>query len=82
MKKIIFILSLIAIFIGCGKKEAVENNVLKVGASPSPHAEILEIIKEDLAKDSIQLEIVEFTDYVTPNLALNDGEMEECLYLP
>ena len=76
MKKIIFILSLIAIFIGCGKKEVTENNVLRVGASPSPHAEILNLIKDDLAKEGIQLEIVEFTDYVTPNQALNDGEID------
>jgi len=76
MKKIILVLSLIAIFIGCGKKEAVDSNTLRVGASPSPHAEILEIIKEDLAKEGIKLEIIEFTDYVTPNLALNDGEID------
>lgn len=76
MKKIILLLTLIAVFIGCGKKEVAENNVLKVGASPSPHAEILNLIKDDLAKEGIQLEIVEFTDYVTPNLALNDGEID------
>lgn len=75
MKKIIFILSLIAIFIGCGKKE-VQENILRVGASPSPHSEILNLIKDDLAKEGIQLEIVEFTDYVTPNQALNDGEID------
>jgi D-methionine transport system substrate-binding protein len=76
MKKIILLFTLIAIFIGCGKKEVTENNVLRIGASPSPHVEILEIIKDDLAKEGIQLEIVEFTDYVTPNQALNDGEID------
>ena len=76
MKKIILILSIIAIFIGCGKKEVAESNVLRVGASPAPHAEILELIKDDLAKEGIKLEIIEFTDYVTPNLALNDGEID------
>lgn len=76
MKKIILLLTLIAIFIGCGKKEVTENNILRIGASPSPHVEILEIIKDDLAKEGIQLEIVEFTDYVTPNQALNDGEID------
>lgn len=76
MKKIILLLTLIALFIGCGKKEATESNILRIGASPSPHAEILNLIKDDLAKEDIQLEIIEFTDYVTPNLALNDGEID------
>ena len=49
---------------------------LKVGATPVPHAEILEAIKPELSKEGIDLKIVEFTDYVTPNLALNDGELD------
>ncbi|WP_206039074.1 MetQ/NlpA family ABC transporter substrate-binding protein [Fusobacterium sp. FSA-380-WT-3A] len=49
---------------------------LKVGATPVPHAEILEVVKPELAKEGIELKIVEFTDYVTPNLALNDGELD------
>jgi len=49
---------------------------LKVGASPVPHAELLELVKEDLKKDGVELNIVEFTDYVTPNLALSDGEID------
>jgi len=76
MKKIILILSLIAIFIGCGKKEVIENNILKVGATPVPHAELLNLVKDDLKKEGIDLQIIEFTDYVTPNLALNEGEID------
>ncbi len=49
---------------------------LKVGATPEPHAEILNLIKEDLAKEGITLKIVEFTDYVTPNEALNAGDID------
>lgn len=49
---------------------------LKVGATPVPHAEILEIIKPLLAKQNIDLQIVEFSDYVQPNLALNDKELD------
>lgn len=49
---------------------------LKVGASPVPHAEILNVIKADLQKQGVELKIVEFTDYVTPNLALSDGELD------
>jgi D-methionine transport system substrate-binding protein len=49
---------------------------LRVGASPVPHAEILELAKEDLEKAGVKLEIVEFTDYVTPNIALNEGQID------
>ena len=49
---------------------------LKVGASPVPHAEILTAVKDDLKKDGVNLEIVEFTDYVQPNLALAEKELD------
>lgn len=48
--------------------------VLKVGASPTPHAKILEQVKGDLAKEGIDLQIVEYTDYVLPNTAVQSGE--------
>lgn len=47
-----------------------------IGATPVPHAEILEFVKPLLAAEGIQLNIVEFTDYVLPNLALADGELD------
>jgi D-methionine transport system substrate-binding protein len=48
-----------------------------VGASPQPHARILEFVDENLAKDSgIDLDIVEFDDYTTPNIALSDGDLD------
>lgn len=53
-----------------------ETLTLKVGASPAPHAEILEFIKPALEKEGIQLEIVEFTDYVLPNKALDSGDID------
>ena len=50
---------------------------VKVGASPIPHAEILAYIRDNLAADAgLEIEIVEFTDYVQPNLALNDGTLD------
>lgn len=60
---------------GCGAKET-DQKTLKVGATPVPHSELLNLIKPELEKQGITLEIVEFTDYVTPNLALNDGEID------
>lgn len=47
-----------------------------VGASPAPHAEILEAAREELAKKGYNLKIVEYTDYVQPNLALDAGELD------
>lgn len=50
---------------------------IKVGASPTPHAEILRYIKDHLAaKAGLDLQIVEFTDYVQPNMALQDGQID------
>ncbi|MEG1075019.1 MAG: MetQ/NlpA family ABC transporter substrate-binding protein [Ruthenibacterium sp.] len=50
--------------------------VLKVGASPAPHAEILEAAKPLLAAEGITLEIVEFDEYVLPNTALEEGDLD------
>lgn len=55
---------------------AIANTILKVGATPVPHAEVLNAVKDKLAKEGIDLEVVDFTDYVTPNLALADGELD------
>lgn len=57
------------------KKEG-ESKTIKVGATPLPHAEILEVIKPDLEAKGYTLEIVEFTDYVMPNLALGEGSID------
>ncbi|WP_343352892.1 MetQ/NlpA family ABC transporter substrate-binding protein [Helicobacter mastomyrinus] len=83
MKKLGILLLTILAFIGCGDDKAdshIESNTqkvtLKVGATPVPHAEILEFIKPDLAEEGIDLQIVAFTDYVTPNASLDDGSLD------
>ena len=53
-----------------------EKVTIKVGATPAPHAEILEIAKDVLAEQGIELEIVEFNDYIQPNLAVESGELD------
>ncbi|HHV46868.1 MAG TPA: MetQ/NlpA family ABC transporter substrate-binding protein [Tissierellia bacterium] len=78
MKKLtltVFIAILALTFVGCGQNES-DDNVIRIGVSPEPHGRIVELIKDDLEKERITLEIQEFTDYVTPNLALNDGELD------
>jgi D-methionine transport system substrate-binding protein len=61
----------------CGSKASGDNKkVIKVGATPVPHAEILEQVKPILEKEGYTLEIVEFKDYVTPNTALSEGQID------
>ena len=48
---------------------------LKVGVTGGPHAEIMEQVKAVAAKDGLDLDIIEFSDYVLPNAALNDGDL-------
>lgn len=50
--------------------------VVRIGVSPGPHAEILEKVKPLLAPKGIDLKIIEFSDYVVPNQALDAGELE------
>ena len=60
------------------KKEETksEKSVIKIGATPVPHVQILEIAKPLLKAKGYDLEIVEFTDYVTPNIAVDEGELD------
>lgn len=53
-----------------------ETVTLKVGATPNPHAEILAQVKDLLAQEGVNLEVVEFTDYPLINTALNDGSLD------
>ncbi|MEG1104281.1 MAG: MetQ/NlpA family ABC transporter substrate-binding protein [Oscillospiraceae bacterium] len=79
MKKIITIALAAALTLSlasCGNKAKVDDGILKVGASPAPHAEILEVVKPILEKEGITLEVVEFTDYVIPNTSLDDGDLD------
>ncbi|MFA5535950.1 MAG: MetQ/NlpA family ABC transporter substrate-binding protein [Bacillota bacterium] len=48
---------------------------LIIGATPTPHAEILLVAKDLLVEKGVDLEVKEFTDYVLPNIALNDGSL-------
>ncbi|MDF2987006.1 MAG: ABC-type metal ion transport system, periplasmic component/surface antigen, partial [Eubacterium sp.] len=57
---------------GCGSS----TKKLVVGATPSPHAEILKEVQGVLKEKGIELEIKEFTDYIQPNLALQDKSLD------
>ena len=55
---------------------SADATTIKVGASPTPHAEILAAVKPILAEQGINLEIVEFSDYVLPNNAVESGDID------
>lgn len=55
---------------------ATEKTVIKVGATSTPHGEILEFVKSDLAEQGYDLQITIYDDYVLPNKALSDGELD------
>lgn len=59
-----------------GSAAPAETVTLKVGASITPHAEILAQCKPILAEQGIDLEVVEYTDYVQPNTAVEEGDLD------
>ncbi len=62
----------VLVFTGCSAKD----DTLVVGASVTPHAEILAVAKEILAEKGITLDIKEFNDYVQPNLNVESGDLD------
>lgn len=55
---------------------AAQTQTVRIGATPGPHAQILEVVKPIAAQKGIDIKIVEFSDYVVPNEALSSGELE------
>jgi len=79
MFRVVAALFVVLALAACSKeqKSGSDNAPLKVGASPVPHADILRFVQDNLAaKEGLKLEIVEFTDYVQPNIALNDHQID------
>ena len=74
MIALVLALTLALSLAACGGK--ADDKTIKVGASPAPHAEILEALKDNLAEEGWTLEIVEFDDYVLPNTALSEGQLD------
>ncbi|TCP65944.1 MetQ/NlpA family ABC transporter substrate-binding protein [Baia soyae] len=70
---LIAVVSLLAVACGGGKKE---ESTLTVGASQVPHAEILEHIKPQLEKEGVKLNVKVFQDYVLPNKAVEEGQLD------
>ena len=77
MKKIIAVILTLVLCVGlmagCGGSD---EKTIKIAASPTPHAEILEVAKKVLEKQGYTLEIIEFNDYIVPNTATEDGDVD------
>jgi len=83
MRKLIIVLFISILSIGlvaCGEEndQFGENGLakLKVGATAVPHAEILEEIKPILEDEGVNLEIIQYQDFVLPNINLSEGEID------
>lgn len=79
MKKTLSALSILilsfVLLAGCSPKES-ESNEIKIGVSPNPHSQLVALVLDDLKEEGIEVEIVEFTDYVQPNRALAAGDLD------
>lgn len=86
-----FAFVMVAALAGCGGQSAEESTsasesgssaatsedkTIVVGASPSPHAEILAAAEDVLAEEGWTLEVVEYSDYIQPNVALESGDLD------
>ena len=79
MKKVIYLLTLISLVL-VGTLCSCEDNekVIRVGATPAPHAQILnsKVVHDYVKSKGYELKVVVYQDYVTPNKALNDGGID------
>ncbi len=75
-KNIVSLVLAIALTLALAACGGGDSKTIKVGATPAPHAEILEVVEDILAQDGYTLEIVEYDDYVTPNTSLEDGSLD------
>ena len=81
MKKILAIalvalLTIVSVFAQATSETQSSTTKIVVGATPEPHAALLSLVVDDLSAQGITLEVKEFTDYVTPNDAVEYGEID------
>ncbi|QIK70216.1 metal ABC transporter substrate-binding protein [Erysipelothrix sp. HDW6C] len=76
MKKVLSVLAALLVLVGCGAKQSSDDKVIKIGATPLPHAEILNQLKGPLEAQGYTLEVVVFDDYKIPNTEVNAGSLD------
>lgn len=70
------LLGTVAILAGLNTPSLAQNKPFVVGVTPGPHAQVMEEVKKVAAKDGLNIKIVEFSNYVLPNQALANGEID------
>lgn len=77
-----FLKSLAAFALGAAliQPALAQERPLKIGVTAGPHAQILEVVRAEAAKQGLPLQIIEFTDYVQPNVALASGDLDANSY--
>ncbi|MGB4265411.1 MAG: MetQ/NlpA family ABC transporter substrate-binding protein, partial [Limnochordia bacterium] len=73
-RRIVVLLTIAVVLLGSAGVSA--QKTIKVGATPVPHADILNLLVPVLAEQGVNLVVIEFTDYVLPNLTLAEGEID------
>ena len=77
---ILSVVSLAGCGAGAGSGDKTEQTAISVGVTAGPHAEIMEVVKKVAQKDGLDIKIVEFSDYIQPNVALSNGEIDANVY--
>lgn len=74
---LVIIISLLsALLAGCSSSATKKDEPLKVGVTAGPHAEIMEVVQKVAEKQGLKIKIIEFNDYIQPNVALNQGDID------
>lgn len=76
MKKLLTLFVALILTLSCAAFAESDSKTIVIGATPSPHAEVLELIKDDMAALGYPIEIKIFTDYNLPNAAVASGELD------
>lgn len=66
----------LSLVVAAGSANAAQTTKINVGASPTPHAEILKVANDVLKPQGYEIKIVEYSDYVQPNMALEGKELD------
>lgn len=75
-KKITILLLALTFVLGVTGCEKKDESIIKIGATVGPHAQVVEAVAKEAEKQGINIEVVEFSDYITPNAALSDGSID------
>ncbi|MBQ7416698.1 MAG: methionine ABC transporter substrate-binding protein, partial [Acidaminococcaceae bacterium] len=83
MKKFVLLISILILavsLVGCGgdtkKAEKPAAKEIKIGATAGPHAQVVEAVAKEGKKQGLDIKVIEFSDYITPDKALADGEID------